>query len=123
MDALLHNVVYALKGIEKIKELLNHRIDKIRDMWKDYISNDKFMRLVNQSIWFSACALMCIMTNLIQVQLITIGVNLDFILWIIFLINITVFGLACSYKLLKKYKGKLKFWKKNKKSTCRKTIH
>ena len=97
---------------KKKEELLNHRVDKIRNMWKDIFRNDRFMRLVNQSIWFSACALICIMTNLIQVQLIAIGVNLDLVLWIIFTINIIAFGLACLYKLLRKHKQKLKFWKK-----------
>lgn len=97
---------------QKIMELFAHRHDKVKGLWKDFIENDKFIRLVNQSIWFSACALICIMTNLIQVQLISLEINPDFIFWIILLINIIAFGLACSYKLLRKHKEKLKFWKK-----------
>jgi len=97
---------------QRITEFFAHRYDKVKDLWKDFIDKDKFIRLVNQSIWYSACALICVMSNLIQYQLTILKINSVLIYWIILIINIIAFGLACSYQLLRKYKEKLKFWKK-----------
>lgn len=103
---------------EREKEFLRHRMDKIKAIDKHYFDNDKMINLINHSICFTMSSITISLTNILQVILIEINIDINFTLWVIFIINIITFSLACFYKSLRKHNEKIKsffikfkFWK------------